>query len=323
MEQIRKYFDQIYNETYDKTIAYILTKCGRKDVVEDILQEVYLELLKVLEQKKVHYIKSPEAFVLQLAKSKVYRYYSEREQQKVCDYVEEPEESATFDTNRNATWEDVLIDQLTAKEVMEYLAEKDELTKEIFYQHFFENKTIKEIAKVQGVKEFTVKNRLYRTLKELKGMKRFAIIAGILLLAALLAKPVYTWAEEMVAQIKRYLTEDTQNTLEIIALGSSYKTYKGLIEKGKIPSDIHININGEDYTIEELEKIWISNPWLEDMDWGNVKESTADEMNTYIIIYEDGNEKNYVCCFCNDLHLFFCKHRDCVCRRVCRLCNHY
>lgn len=260
MEQTRKYFDQIYNETYDKTLAYILTKCGRKDVVEDILQEVYLELLKVLEQKKVNYIKSPEAFVMQLAKSKVYRYYSEQEQQKVCDYVEEPEESATFDTNRNATWEDVLIDQLTAKEVMEYLAEKDELTKEIFYQHFFENKTIKEIAKVQGVKEFTVKNRLYRTLKELKGMKRFAIIAGILLLAALLAKLVYTWAEEMVAQIKRYLTEDTQNTLEIIALGSSYKTYKGLIEKGKIPSDIHININGEDYTIEELEKIWISNP---------------------------------------------------------------
>ncbi len=265
MEQIRKYFDQIYNETYDKTLAYILTKCGRKDVVEDILQEVYLELLKVLEQKKVHYIKSPEAFVLQLAKSKVYRYYSEQEQQKVCDYVEEPEESATFDTNRNATWEDVLIDQLTAKEVMEYLAEKDELTKEIFYQHFFEDKTIKEIAKVQGVKEFTVKNRLYRTLKELRGMKRFAIIAGILLLAALLAKPVYTLAEDLISQIKNFFSKES--TSEYIGLGASYRKYKELIGQGALPKDVQININGKDYTFEQLEKIWVDNPWLEDLDW--------------------------------------------------------
>ncbi|MBP3594283.1 MAG: RNA polymerase sigma factor [Lachnospiraceae bacterium] len=273
MEQIRKYFDQIYNETYDKTIAYILTKCGRKDVVEDILQEVYLELLKVLEQKKVHYIKSPEAFVLQLAKSKVYRYYSEQEQQKVCDYVEEPEESATFDTNRNATWEDVLIDQLTAKEVMEYLAERDELTKEIFYQHFFENKTIKEIAKVQGVKEFTVKNRLYRTLKELKGMKRFAIIAGILLLAALLAKPVYTWAEEMVYSIKNYLAEDIA---DIMLCGAFYKKYKVLVDNGTVSENVCININDVEYSFADLEKIWLENPWLTKINW-NADES-AEEM---------------------------------------------
>lgn len=260
MEQIRKYFNQIYNETYDETLAYVLTKCGRKDVVEDILQEVYLELLKVLEQKKVNYIKSPEAFVLQLAKSKVYRYYSEREQQAVCNYVEELEESAVFDVDWSATWEDVLIDQLTAKEVMEYLAEKDELTKEIFYQHFFENKTIKEIAEVQGVKEFTVKNRLYRTLKELKGMKRFAIIAGILLLAALLAKPVYTLAEDVISQIRR--------NSQIVDLGASYRHFKNLIEQGKLPADIKININGKTYTFEQLEKIWLENPWLENLDWG-------------------------------------------------------
>ena len=292
MEQIRKYFDQIYNETYDKTLAYILTKCGRKDVVEDILQEVYLELLKVLEQKKVHYIKSPEAFVLQLAKSKVYRYYSEQEQQKVCDYVEEPEESATFDANRNAAWEDVLIDQLTAKEVMEYLAEKDKLTKEIFYQHFFENKTIKEIAKVQGVKEFTVKNRLYRTLKELRGMKRFAIIAGILLLAALLAKPVYTLAEDVISKVKRFFSEESNG--KIIILGSIYREHKELIEQGVVSADISFNIDGEVYTMDELEQVWISNPWLEELKWDNpdvkARKESEDVTHYYININQDADE---------------------------------
>ena len=66
MEQIRKYFDQVYNETYDKTLAYILTKCGRNDVVEDILQETYAELFQILEDKGVAYILAPEAFVMQL-----------------------------------------------------------------------------------------------------------------------------------------------------------------------------------------------------------------------------------------------------------------
>lgn len=292
MEQIRKYFDQIYNETYDKTIAYILTKCGRKDVVEDILQEVYLELLKVLEQKKVHYIKSPEAFVLQLAKSKVYRYYSEREQQMVGAYVEELEESAMFDANRNAAWEDVLIDQLTAKEVMEYLTEQDELTKEIFYQHFFENKTIKEIAKVQGVKEFTVKNRLYRTLKELKGMKRFAIIAGILLLAALLAKPMYTLAEDVISKVKRFFSEESNG--KIIILGSIYREHKELIEQGVVSADISFNIDGEVYTMDELEQVWISNPWLEELKWDNpdvkARKESEDVTHYYININQDADE---------------------------------
>lgn len=293
MEQIRKYFSQIYNETYNKTLTYVLTKCGRNDVVEDILQEVYIELLKVLEQKKVHYIKSPEAFVLQLAKCKVYRYYNEREQQKVCDYMEELEESAVFDANRNVTWEDVLIDQLTANEVMEYLAEKDELTKEIFYQHFFENKTIKEIAEVQGVKEFTVKNRLYRTLKELKGMKWLAIIAGILLLAALLAKPVYTLAEDVISKVKRFFSEESNG--KIIMLGSIYREHKELIAQGVVSADISINIDGEEYTMDELEQVWISNPWLEELDWDNsdVKAHKESENVThyYFNINQDEDEQ--------------------------------
>ena len=110
--------------------------------------------------------------------------------------------------NRNEEWEDALIDKLTANEIMEYLAQKDELTREIFYQHYFQDKTLKEIAESSGMKETTVKKRLYRTLKELKGMKRFVIIAVILLLAVLLAKPVYTLAENLISKIRTYITDN-------------------------------------------------------------------------------------------------------------------
>lgn len=298
MEQSRKDFEQIYNATYDKVLYYVLMKCGKSLDVEEILQETYTELYKVLTDKGKDYITSPEGFVMQLAKSKIHLYYSEKERRKACIYVENMEllESegiyGSIDTTQTTKWEDSLLDQLTTQEVMAYISTKDELTKEIFYQHYFEEKTLKEIADAHGVKESAVKNRLYRTLKELKGMKRFAFVAAILLLAALLAKPVYSLAEDVISQIKRYLTEDTQNTLEIISYGSMYRDYKKLIEKGELPADIHININGEDYTFEKLEEIWVSNPWLEELDWENKKESTADEIDYYIVIYEDDNVKN-------------------------------
>ncbi|MBR6642733.1 MAG: RNA polymerase sigma factor [Lachnospiraceae bacterium] len=210
MENVREKFDTIYNDTYQKVLSYILRKCGAVTEAEDILQEIYIELYKTLLQKDTEYIRYPEAFALRLAKSKVYRYYSEKEQQAAYIYVENMEllESETTEaTSSNVTWEDSLIDKLTADEVMEYVAEKDELTKEIFYQHFFENKTIKEIAEKYGIKESTVKTWLYRTLKELKGIKRFAGIIVIILLAMLLAGPIYTWAEDVIVHIREHIEE--------------------------------------------------------------------------------------------------------------------
>jgi len=213
LKNINNAFEQMYQLTYDNVLFYVLTKCGRIPEVEDILQDTYAELLKVLSDKGIEYISAPKGFVMQLAKSKVYRYYSEKEWVQAKAFVEMAEVvgediNETVYHNRNEEWEDALIDKLTANEIMEYLAQKDELTREIFYQHYFQDKTLKEIAESSGMKETTVKKRLYRTLKELKGMKRFVIITVILLLAVLLAKPVYTLAENLISKIRTYITDN-------------------------------------------------------------------------------------------------------------------
>ena len=297
MEKVSTVFEQIYQLTYDKVAFYVLSKCGTISEVEDILQDVYTELYKVLSDKGVVYLSSPEGFVMHLAKSKVFQYYSKKERKQAGIYVDSLIISDAEKSNETApeveieNWEDVLIDKLTADEVMAYLARKDELTKEIFYQHYFQDKTLKEIAESCGMKESTIKKRLYRTLQELRGMKRFVIIIVIFILAALLAKPVYSWAEDVISQIKRYLVDDTQNTLEIISLGATYRDYKNRIEKGELPSDIRININGEDYTMELLEEVWKNNPWLESLDWGSEIDATADGIVSYVTIYEDGDDK--------------------------------
>ena len=176
MQKTENVFEEMYQATYEKALFFVLTKCGKVLEAEDILQETYAELFHVLAEKGENYITSPEGFVMQLAKSKIYRYYSEKERRKACVYVEDielPEVDEMFGTAgvRAVEWEDALLDKLTAGEVMEYLAGKDELTKEIFYQHYFAGKTLEEIAKSCGVKKSTVKNRLYRTLKELRALR--------------------------------------------------------------------------------------------------------------------------------------------------------
>ena len=273
-------FDSIYYATYDRVLAYTLRKCGKVEEIRDIVQETYTELFKTLVKRGEGYLKCPEAFVMRLAKSKVYQYYSEKERQMaqgLAEYVDVTKQES--ETISNVAWEDSLLDKLTAEEVMEYISEKDELTRDIFYQHYFQDKTLKEIADAHGVKESTVKTRLYRTLRELKGMKRFAIIAAVLLLAALLAKPVYTLAEELVSYLKSFYTKDS--TWEILELGAAYKKYSAKIEKGELPKDVLININGESYTIKELEKVWLDNPWLAELDWDNSKVKKEGERDFY------------------------------------------
>ena len=282
MENIREKFDTIYSDTYQKVLTYIFRKCGTVAETEDILQETYTELFCILAQREEAYIRYPEAFVMRLAKSKVYRYYSEKERQATCTYVEntelleQKEDEATTD---NVTWEDNLIDKLTADEVMKYIAGKDELTKEIFYQHFFQDKTIKEIAEKHGIKESTVKTRLYRTLKELGGMKRFVSIIAIILLAALLAKPVYTWAEEAITNVKNYFID---NFMEKMFEGAFYIRYKELIEDGVVSEDIRINIRGKEYSFEKLEEIWFANPWLEEMHRKETERYPEEEIDYYL-----------------------------------------
>lgn len=218
MKKQSKTFETIYHSTYDQIVSYVLTKCGKINEVEDILQEIYMELFEVLVERGEGYIRCPEAFVRQLAKSKVYRYYSEKEQRRICNYTEAMEAMTEGDAVVNPdtpelVWEDALIDRLTAKEVMEYIAERDDLTKEIFYQHFFKDRTLKEIAGSIGVKESTVKNRLYRTLKELKGMKKLLCILAILLLAALIAKPACTFAKNVLVQMKNFFSGDASTVV--------------------------------------------------------------------------------------------------------------
>ena len=47
-----KLFEQIYNETYNNTLKYIVCKCNNLNDIDDIIQDTYLEFFRVLKVEK-------------------------------------------------------------------------------------------------------------------------------------------------------------------------------------------------------------------------------------------------------------------------------
>ncbi|MDE6568314.1 MAG: sigma-70 family RNA polymerase sigma factor [Lachnospiraceae bacterium] len=163
------FFNELYDATHEKILAYIIVKCGNTEDVADIFQETYTEIVKVIRKHGIEYFKKPEAFVMQVAKKKIYRHY------KLLERLHGIEETYDFDESNlenidieQISFEEFLATKETVEMAISYLIQKDELTKKVFYLYYFMDKSIKEIADLFSVKESNVKNKLYRTLKELR-----------------------------------------------------------------------------------------------------------------------------------------------------------
>lgn len=172
-QNVTNLFNDIYDSTNRKVIIYITAKCNNTDDISDIFQETYMELYSVLVKRGVNYIKNYEAFVMKIVKQKVYRYYSILERFKlmvsISTFNKNGEELNIADFKADSfILEDVICDKDMVAQVNEFLSKKPEVIKKIFYLYYYLNLSIKEIAKLLILNESNVKNKLYRTLKELR-----------------------------------------------------------------------------------------------------------------------------------------------------------
>lgn len=163
------FFSELYDTTREKVLAYIVVKCSNTEDIADIFQETYTEIVSIIRKRGVTYLKNPEAVVMKIARQKVYRHYKLLERlhgvEKVGDFEDGDPKDEEFD---DFSLEESLFTKWTVDMAVDYVSKKDELTKKIFYLYYYMDKPIKEIAELFSIKESNVKNRLYRTLKELR-----------------------------------------------------------------------------------------------------------------------------------------------------------
>lgn len=169
IEESQKKFENIYKNTYQDILKYIVCHSNNIEDVNDILQETYLEFYRILERKTINEEKM-KAFLIGVAKNKIKKYYglfykiktyslfSKNEQE--IEWIETIKDD--FDTL------DFVINKEESKKVWEYIKKKKPIVTKIFFLYYGLELAIKEISKELNINESNVKNILYRTLKELK-----------------------------------------------------------------------------------------------------------------------------------------------------------
>ena len=166
-------FNDIYDSTNKKVFVYITAKCNSTTDISDIFQDTYMELYTVLVKRGVDYIENYDAFIMKIAKQKVYRYYTIFDRLKLMVSKsasnEDGDEVNITDLEADSfVLEDVITEKDLVAQVNEFLTKKPEAVKKIFYLFYYMNLSIPEIAKLLTLNESNVKNKLYRTLKELR-----------------------------------------------------------------------------------------------------------------------------------------------------------
>lgn len=160
-------FEKIYRETYNKTLKFAIIKCNNLNDVNDIIQDTYIELYNKLKKNSKIELNNIDGFIYGIANNVIKRHYFKKKKEKVVNLFNDQNEEMIeikddFDLEQN------IITKENVKEVWDFLKKKDLITAKIFNLYFALDMKISEIAKELQIHESNVKNRIYRTLKEIK-----------------------------------------------------------------------------------------------------------------------------------------------------------
>ena len=157
-------FENIYQRTYDNTLKFIVIKCNNIDDINDIIQDTYIELYHKLQRKNID-VENEKNYIVGIAKNIIKRHYRKVKNENNEISINEYENMEVSD---DINIEDNFITQENAKDVWNYIENKDIITTKVFYLYYILGYKIEEIAEEMNLNLSNVKSRIYRNIKEMK-----------------------------------------------------------------------------------------------------------------------------------------------------------
>lgn len=170
---LEAYFNRIYSETFQSVSRFVVSKCSSLQDGEDLLQNVYARFYQRIAKKGYADIESAEAFLINIAKFECKTYFGTLKKRSkstsFSDFSDEQMVMVEVEMSREQKhFEDILCNELLAKEIFDDIAKSDELTGKIFYLHFVCDMKLDEVAEQLDISLSTVKNKLYRMIEKQK-----------------------------------------------------------------------------------------------------------------------------------------------------------
>lgn len=166
-ELISLHFNSVYDEYFDEIRRFTAVRCSDPDQLSDLLQEIWLEYYRSVAKKGVDYAKEPIALLYKIARRRTARYFSlKKKLMKLVPVNEEDDKILLPDIYTDA--EEKALSSVEAERIWEILSSYPSEIRKIFYLYFYEDMSLPEISRATGLRLSSVKNKLYRTLKELK-----------------------------------------------------------------------------------------------------------------------------------------------------------
>ena len=166
-------FNKIYDETYFDVLKYVIIKCHNINDSNDIIQEVYCELWKILCKKELD-DSNIKSYLIGISINKIKKHYTLIQKFKTISIFNKNDDIELIDCLKNGIdLEDLVIRNDEWDGIWYYIkSKKNQNIPKIFYLYYVLDLTIKDISNELSVSESYVKNVIYRTLNELRSLFR-------------------------------------------------------------------------------------------------------------------------------------------------------
>ena len=165
-------FNKLYDETFVELRKFIAIKCSDISYVSDILQETYLEFFSIIQKKGPSYVENNRALLYTIAKRKVYGFYFSKAKFKTIVLPsgtnEDKDEYPDVELQSIDDTEATVLTKLESQRIWLIISTYPKDIRKIFYLFFYEDMTHSQIAEALHYNLSTVKNKLYRTINEIR-----------------------------------------------------------------------------------------------------------------------------------------------------------
>ncbi len=158
-------FEELFRNTYDDLSRFVLFKVHSVSDAEDIVANVYLNFYKHT-VKKNRSVDAPEAYLTEMAKNEIRRYFRNQKQSPLSlnDGETDGIEMIADEHDEIAS----MFDRFRIDAIWQAVSQLDETAKIIMTAKFRLDMTFKDIALALDSNENSVKTKYYRSIEALR-----------------------------------------------------------------------------------------------------------------------------------------------------------